>query len=153
MRTITSLFALTLVVLFASSCKKIENPTPIDVIENAGSATITGYAYCQSDLTNAGQELANGAKIIVTIDPTQFPGSNHTSGTLLRYETTVDADGMWSITVPAPDKLINATVWPQEFRRNLIVNANTTLQNEIFDANSINVTIINGKTDYLDINY
>lgn len=106
--------------VFTTSCKKVEDPTAVDVIESAGTATISGYAYADLDDDNSPEaEFAPaGTKVFIVIDPNDFPGTSvsQNNPNLLVYTATVGADGKWSATVKAPKTPIAATVTADPFR-------------------------------------
>jgi hypothetical protein len=106
--------------VFTTSCKKVEDPTAVNVIESAGTATISGYAYADlDDDSSPDPEFAPaGTKVFVVIDPMDFPGAsaNQNNPNLLVYTATVGADGKWSATVKAPKTPIAATITADPFR-------------------------------------
>jgi hypothetical protein len=106
--------------VFTTSCKKVEEPTAVNVIESAGTATISGYAYADLDDDNSPEaEFAKaGTKVFIVINPNDFPGTSVTQNNdnLLVYTATVGADGKWSATVKAPKTPITATITADPFR-------------------------------------
>lgn len=106
--------------IFTTSCKKIAEPTAVDVIESAGTAIISGFAYADLDDDNSPEpEFAPvGTKVFIVIDPMDFPGAsvNMNNNNLLVYTATVGADGRWSATVKAPKTPIGATITADPFR-------------------------------------
>jgi hypothetical protein len=146
--------------IFTTSCKKIEEPTALNVIENAGTATINGVAFANSDLGEPGNEFAKaGTKLTVVINPASFPGATTYTGNnnLLVYTTTVGANGQWSVTVKAPKAQINATIASDDYRQDLINTATTPTtilqENKIWTLNATNVTVWEGNTTEVNITY
>jgi hypothetical protein len=106
--------------VFTTSCKKVEEPTAVNVIESAGTATISGFAYADLDDDNSPEaEFAPaGTKVFIVIDPMDFPGASVSmnNSNLLVYTATVGADGKWTATVKAPKTPIAATITADPFR-------------------------------------
>jgi len=147
--------------IFTTSCKKIEEPTALNVIENAGTATINGVAYANSDLGEPGSEFAKaGTKLTIVINPADFPGATTYTGNgnLLLYTTTVGANGAWSITVKAPKTPITASIASDEYRQDLINTATTPTtiltEDKIWSLPGGNtVSVWDGNTSEIDIFY
>jgi len=120
MKKIAILAAIFGAFVFTTSCKKVEEPTAVDVIESAGTATISGFAYADLDDDNSPDpEFAPaGTKVFIVIDPMDFPGAsvNMNNPNLLVYTATVGADGKWTATVKAPKTPILATITADPFR-------------------------------------
>lgn len=153
------------VFIFAtSSCKKISEPNAVNVIENAGTATIKGFAYAQivdtvetTNFTNAQEFAPAGTKIIVKVSQNQFPGVSTygSNSNELVYETTVGADGKWSVDVKAPKTAITATVYPQDFYATLVTGSCSTCSdpNTVYSESNYSVSVIEGSAYILDLYY
>jgi hypothetical protein len=133
----------------ASSCKKVAEPVALNVIENAGMATIKGIAYAPvNDTTSADTYAPSGTVLLITVDQNQFPGVSTygNNSHKLTYTTTVGAAGAWTIDVPAPKTAISVVVWPQDFRANYIDGAGDTDSAEFYyeDGTTSAVTITIG---------
>lgn len=143
--------------VFTTSCKKIEAPTAVNVIESAGTATISGIAYADMDDTDPEDEFApSGTKLLITVDQNQFPGASTyaNNDNKLMYTATVGAAGAWSVTVKAPKTAITAVVWPQDFRSNYEDFAGDTQSAEFYyDGASFNVTVVDGSAPIQDFWY
>jgi hypothetical protein len=146
--------------IFTTSCKKIEEPTALNVIENAGTATINGVAFADTDLGEAGSEFAKaGTKLTIVINPASFPGATTYTGNnnQLLYTTTVGADGKWSVTVKAPKTPITANIASDNFRQDRINSATTPTtvisEDKIWSLQLTPVTVWEGNTTEIDITY
>jgi len=109
------LIVFSLVALIFVSCSKDDSET---VNVKNGSATITGIARCETDLTNLESEFVPaGTKIIATIstddlvvnpDPTiTYPERS--------FSTTVGANGKYSLTVDANAKTVTVNITASDF--------------------------------------
>jgi hypothetical protein len=137
--------------MIASSCKKIENPEAIQVVDESKTATVKGIVYADLIDTNSVDEFAPvGTTLLVSINSSDFPGS--TGSQTLLYKTTVGANGEYTINVPAPTSAITARVMPQEFRTSRIDWRGTSEMTK-FEANSFNVSIVQGGTSIHDFWY
>ncbi len=146
-----SLFLLGGLMIASSSCKKIENPETIQVVDESKTGTIKGIVYADLIDTNSVDEFAPvGTTVLVSINSSDFPGS--TGSQTLLYKTTVGTNGEYTINVPAPTSTITATVMPQEFRTNRIDWRGMT-QSTKFEANSFTVSVIQGGTAIQDFWY
>jgi hypothetical protein len=143
--------------VFTTSCKKIEEPTAVNVIESAGTATISGIAYADLDDTDPEDEFApSGTKLLITVNQNQFPGATTyaNNGNKLMYTATVGAQGAWSVTVKAPKTAITAVVWPQDFREDYKdANDDTQSAEFYYDGASFNVTVVDGSAPIQDFKY
>jgi hypothetical protein len=143
-------------VLTMSSCKKVEAPTSVDIIANAGTATISGIVYADKDDSNAADEFASGAILLIEVDPNDFPAvsTSNYNNNMLFYSATVGNDGTWTATIPAPKTPISITVHPQDFRSNYIDASGDTESAEFYyDNASFNMTVVEGATPIRDFWY
>lgn len=108
---------------FTFGCENITNPEPISSIDSTKTATIQGTATAIFDLTTFDVEPAQaGTKVKVVIDSQQFvsspqPGVQYQN---LTYTTTLDADGNFSIEVPALDGSTQTTIYFDSFKANQV---------------------------------
>jgi hypothetical protein len=142
--------------VFTTSCKKVEEPTAVNVIESAGTASISGYAYADLDDDNSPEaEFAPaGTKVFIVIDPMDFPGAsvNMNNNNLLVYTATVGADGKWSATVKAPKTPINATITADPFREDYTDFSGDTEDDVIFTHDGPNGTAVwEGNASFVDL--
>lgn len=144
--------------VFTTSCKKIAEPTAVDVIESAGTAIISGYAYADIDDegTSAGEaEFAPaGTKVFIVINPNDFPGAStyNNNPNQLVYTATVGADGKWSATVKAPKTPIAATITADPFRTTYTDFAGDDEDNVIFTHDGPNgAAVWEGNTTLVDL--
>lgn len=142
--------------VFTTSCKKIENPAPLNVIENAGTATISGIAYADLDDQDAEPEYApTGTKVTVAIDQNDFPGASTygNNPNLLLYTTTVGANGAFSLTVKAPKTPIAATVVLDPFRATYTDGGGNDTDDLIWSTGDQQVAVWEGNTSLVDFWY
>lgn len=142
--------------IFTTSCKKVEEPTAVNVIESAGTATISGYAYADLDDDNSPDaEFAKaGTKVFIAINPNDFPGSSVTlnNDNLLVYTATVGADGKWSATVKAPKTPIDATITADPFRARYIDFNGDSEEDVIFSLDNPDVVSVwEGNNTFYDL--
>ncbi len=143
--------------VFTTSCKKIEEPTAVNVIESAGTATIKGYAY--ADLDDEGTSLGEpefaptGTKVFIVINPNDFPGASTYNSNLnqLVYTATVGANGMWEATVKAPKTPIGATVATDPFRATYTDFSGNSTDNLIWTSNGANAAVWEGNLTLVDL--
>jgi hypothetical protein len=148
--SITVIAAIGMMMLF-SSCKKEEVETaPLP------TSTIIGKVKADLDQTNANPENAPaGTKIFFRINSQQLaldPLPNYVYQTL-QYETTVDASGEYTITLPcATHQAVNVTIVPNDFRYTRITGPSTTAD-YYFQGGQQVVTIRDSETNYVDLFY
>ena len=143
--------------IFTTSCKKIAEPTAVDVIESAGTATISGYAY--ADLNDEGSSFGKpefapaGTKIFIVINPSDFPGAStyNMNPNQLVYTATVGADGKWSATVKAPKTPILAAIVADPFRASYTDGAGDVTTNLIWESNGANAAVWEGNLTLVDL--
>lgn len=142
--------------IFTTSCKKIVEPTALNVIENAGTATISGIAYADLDDQDAEAEFApTGTKVTVAIDQNDFPGAStyNNNPNLLLYTTTVGANGAWTVTVKAPKTPIAATIILDPFRATYTDFGGNDTDDLIWSTNDQSVAVWEGNTSLVDFWY
>lgn len=141
--------------VFTTSCKKVAEPTAVDVIESAGTATISGYAYADRDDDNSPEpEFAPaGTKVFIVINPNDFPGASTYANNpnLLVYTATVGADGTWSATVKAPKTPIAATITADPFRATYTDFAGDDTDDLIWTSNGAGAAVWEGNTTLVDL--
>jgi hypothetical protein len=154
------------------SCEKVEEPVAVNVIESAGTATISGFAYADLS-TNFSDTLVlddndpfndflpvlefapAGTKLYVVINPNSFPGASTYEGNeeKLIYTATVGTDGKWSTTIKAPKKPVTATISADPFRVNFVNYVDTIeVKNAIYNAidNNRSVSVWSGNVSLED---
>lgn len=146
-----TLLALIGVTVLFTSCEKDE----VEVGE-LPEATIIGKVKAELDITNANPEAApTGTKIYFRINSQQLtmdPLPNYDYQTL-QYETTVDANGEYSIKLPcATHQAVNVTIVPVNFRATKITGADTSVDYYFTGAQNA-VAIRNGEMHYVDLMY
>lgn len=145
--------------IFTTSCKKIEAPTAVDVIESAGTATISGYAwadYDQENETTFTPEFAPaGTKVFIVISPNDFPGATtyNNNPNQLVYTATVGADGKWSATVKAPKTPIMATITTDPFRKTFTDFVGDETENLIWENSGASAMVWEGNMTLVDLTW
>jgi hypothetical protein len=100
-------FMFVLVAVLTSCDKDVE--TSSLTVDNFPKATITGYVYASLDLTNYGDETApEGTEVIITIPYSDFEGLGNSSGNYM-VTTKLDANGSFTIEVPADADGVSVT--------------------------------------------
>lgn len=133
-----------------TSCKKEEitaDPLP--------TATIIGEVHANLDITNTSLESAPaGTKIFFRINSQQLaldplPGYNYQT---LQYETTVDANGDYSITLPCvAHQNVAVTITLDDLRYDVVTGAGDV--ETYFNGTQQTQGIRDGETHYLDLFY
>jgi hypothetical protein len=142
--------------VFTTSCKKIVEPTALDVIANAGTATISGIAYANLDDQDAEAEFApSGTKITVAIDPSDFPGAStyYTNPNMLIYTATVGTNGAWTVTVKAPKTPISAMISVDPFRATYTDALGNDTDDLIWSSGAQYASVWEGNTSLVDFWY
>lgn len=147
------LVAIATVCLFSTvSCEKETSNTPSVI----GKATITGKALVNLNYINdvpstTYDKVAAGTKIYAKINSKDLV-LNPTNGNYadIIYTTTVDASGNYSFTIDANTKPVNVSIYSDDFRENLVVDATTT-KSTIFTLDSYSETVRDGVSKILDL--
>ncbi len=143
------LFALMGIAFFAifTGCEKYEASTPY-VINDSITATLTGVAYANLDLTASGNEFVPaGTKIFIKVELNQY-NPNIPSGEFKTFVTSVGQEGRYRFSLPSNDNGINFTIVPDQFEYEQ-VQADSTTVNTVFSAPGIpgfalsNQTVVN----------
>jgi hypothetical protein len=150
--------ALTLSVFAAfTSCKKIEEPSTVNLINSAGTAVIKGIAYAETDESNAAREYAPvGTKLTIVLDPNDFPGisTSMNNDNLLLYQTTVGTNGAWEVTVKAPKAPINASIAADNFRADFTNFLGNTIEDQIWTLDGpYSVMVWDANTTIIDLQF
>ena len=144
-------------VVYLSSCK---DDLTNDSFEN-GSATITGVAYANLDLTN---DTVNGFEIdyefapagtrlyaiINSEDLTQNSSAGVNYGDII-YETEVNGNGQYSITVAANAKTVTVVLTADDFSANQIQSVTETESVTFELGGDDSATVINNMTKIVDL--
>jgi|JI81BgreenRNA_FD_contig_101_514371_length_1486_multi_8_in_0_out_0_1 hypothetical protein len=133
--------------------KDAENPTPVPT----GKATITGLATVDLDLNQAGRQgsVPAGTKVTVilsTKDLVLNPSSSVNYADRV-YETTIGADGRYSIEVDATDKPFTVSVRGGEFEANRVPAGGGAAVRVEFSVAASNVTVYKGGSFIQDLAY
>ena len=132
------------------ACKnKAENPTP-----TTGKATIAGFATVDLDLAQAGNQgaIPSGTKVTVVVNTQDLAVAPQTGANFARrtYETTIGADGTFSVEIDAVARPITVEIRPDSFDAQQVTAAGPPIVSErkVFAVNSgnpISVTIAQGQ--------
>lgn len=149
---ISILLGFSLLITLNSCKKKEEEKTPAAL---TSTATIKGKVWADLDLTNAGSEAAPaGTKLFVTIDSEDLVDNPQYDNKTLIYEASVDANGNYSISVPAGNKAFNVRISGVDFEYNTILSSNPqTTSRSIYSTNGANPAINAGTISINDIYY
>ncbi|RLD47995.1 MAG: hypothetical protein DRI94_13175 [Bacteroidetes bacterium] len=165
-KNIITLLSISLIaVLFLSNCKKDEDTTTPEAMT---TAIIKGKVFASlntaNDTTSNGfyqlnQETAPvGTKIIAVVNAADLvvnPIAGHTYEDIT-FETTVDANGEYSITVDAIAQDANYTIKAQDFiydQTVMDVYPATKTERKVFTAADQNTSIVKNNTKVIDITY
>lgn len=144
----------------AISCESVTNPEPIPAIDTTKTATITGTAYANLDMSNDTtgateqdyERAPAGTAVKVVLDARDFSASADPNQNLT-YNTSVDGSGNFTIEVPATDAAINADIYMDSFTANQ-TQGDGTQQEEVFTTFNPSVTTITaGLTTFTDVTY
>lgn len=166
----SSFFALLVVVAALSSCSK-EDPVSADV---STRATITGLVRGNIDLTNdfiVEETVVDGETqfdTIMTVVPemlegvrifARFSAADLTTVPQPGYpypqqivEATTNAEGRYTMTIPAGTRNVSVAVSGNEFEVDLILEDNET-ERVVMTTNIANVTVTQNQTRVVDFNY
>jgi hypothetical protein len=146
-----------LVILFAgifafTSCDKVEEVEP----GTNPNATISGYVYANLDATDGDLEKApQGTKVFFRINAQDLvlnPQPGYVYQTL-QYETTINVDGMYSITLPtATHQAVPVTIQADQFEADQQVGAED-FEDVVFHANPVVQATQANQKYYTDIVY
>lgn len=134
------------------SCKKEE-----EVAENAKSyASLGGYAYAETDLTNAVEEYApEGTKVVVTVNPVNY-SSNPEAGVAyetVTYATTIDDKGRFDFdSIEAYGNDIKATVMFSDFSA-LTKISDTEEERNTYSTGDETPSLVSGLHAEVDVTY
>ncbi len=165
-KNIITLLSISLIaLLFLSNCKKTEDETTPEAMT---TAIIKGKVF--ADLNTANDTTSNGfyqlnnetapagTKIIVVVNAADLvanPIAGHTYEDI-SFETTVDANGEYSVTVDAIAKTANYTIKAEDFAYDqtvMDVYPNTKTTRKVFTAADQTTTIVKNNTKVIDITY
>ncbi|MFN2423546.1 MAG: hypothetical protein ABR572_07200 [Cryomorphaceae bacterium] len=170
MKIKSSFFALLVAVAALSSCGK-EDPVSADL---STRATITGLVRGNIDFTNdfITQEIEVEGEIVVDTIPTvvfeplegvrifaRFSTADLTTVNQPGYpypaqivEATTNADGRYTLTIPAGTKTVGVTVDGNDFEVDLILEDNQT-ERVIMGTNAATVNVTQNETRVVDFTY
>lgn len=152
MKKLFSILAILLVGFFAFTSCDSEEET--DAGETP-TATIQGYLYADLDLSNTGNEAVTNEKIYFYInsqDLVEAPIAGYDYKTL-QYSATTNADGYYSITLPAAKHAaVAVTVEPNDFEYEQ-VQADDTEERMYYEGIQEGVNIRANEDFYEDISY
>lgn len=143
--TVVSIAAL----LFIAGCKKEESTGT-----SASATTLKGQAKAEINLTTSGLEnVPDGTKIIVLIDPNELLANPDTSkkSDSYRYTTTVSG-GNYSINIPARNNGSKIKIIADEFEATFVIDNNNSYR-KIYSAAEATITIYAGSTEFYDITF
>jgi len=138
-----------------TSCK---NENTVNPQPSMSRATIKGVVYAELDNTRTGKEFAPaGTKITVTIDTKKLalnPDSSASYGTRY-YQTTVDANGNYSINIDLNSNQtpVSVDIIPSEFLYDEITGTSTVDKNHLYTSAPSQESIYPNATFYHDLNY
>jgi hypothetical protein len=120
------------------------------------SAILKGNVYAELDLTNANAENAPaGTKIFFRINAEDLvlnPQTGYVYQTL-QYQTTVDADGMYEISLPtATHQAVTVTVQADQFNADQTQGVDL-VKNIVFYSTASSIGLQDSETHYMDISY
>ena len=164
-KNIITLLSISLIaVLFLSNCKKEDDTTTSEAMT---TAIIKGKVFANlntaNDTTSGGVYQLNleiapkGTKIIAVVNAADLvanPIAGHTYEDIT-FETTVDANGEYSITVDAIAKNANYTIKAEDFIYDQTVPdvTGTKTERKVYTAADQTTTIVKNNTKVIDITY
>jgi len=152
MKAIKILLSLAVVAgIMMTSCKKTDDAEPA-VIKKA---TVTGLAYADLDLTEAGIEYAPaGTKIIAWVSTEDLYLEADPTATYPKkyYETTVGGDGKYSFSIEVGNNPVKVTVAPGDFWYNQKIAADE-YKEKAYTMGAVSINVFQGQTKILDISF
>lgn len=134
-----------------NSCKKKEEETSGASLTS--TATLKGKVWAELDITNTEFEAAPaGTKIFVSIESQDLVNNPQYDNKTLIYETTVDASGNYSISVPAGNKSLTAKISGADFEYMQNQGGGTT-KRTVYAVGTTTVTINAGDIEINDLYY
>lgn len=137
------------------ACDKIEDPAPINTIDTSKTATITGTVTTQLDLSNSTTEnVPAGTVLFFTVNASDYVVNGTATGTQkLVYTTAVEANGTYTIAIPALTKAISVSITGDEFAFNQKQSAGPDIR-KVYKINTpASPSITLGKKTVLDLSY
>jgi hypothetical protein len=135
------------------SCGDLENPSPINVIDETKTATISGNVTAELNTTTTGREKApQGLNLVFTVDAKDY-AVGATGTQKLTFTATTDSNGAYSVAIPAQTKLITVTVYADDFTADQVTGPTTTVKTTYKFTGANTTTIILGKKTIFDIAY
>ncbi|MCU0436946.1 MAG: hypothetical protein MUC49_03465 [Raineya sp.] len=133
--------------------KNADNPVPVPT----GKATITGLATVDLDLNQAGRQgsVPAGTKVTVILS-TEDLVLNPSGGVTYAdkaYDTTIGADGRYSIEVDAVDKPFTVSVRGGDFEANRVPAGGGAAVRVKFSVSATDVTVYKGGSFIQDLAY
>lgn len=133
--------------------KDAENPTPVPT----GKATITGLATVDLDLNQAGRQgsVPTSTKVSVIVSTKAFvlnPSSSVSYADKV-YETTIGADGKYSVEIDAVEKPFTVSVRGGDFEANQVPALGGTAVRKKFSVAAADVTVYKGGSFIQDLAY
>jgi len=127
--------------LVLGSCKK-QDPTSL-VLDTSKTATITGTVYANLDLFTTGIENApSGTTLFFKVSNADYIAN--ASGVKI-FETTVGADGTYTISIPVTDEGVNVSIDGVDFYYNQVQADQSTDQTAFYiGTSSVSGAITNG---------
>lgn len=112
MKKLSGILMMAAVLMFTATACLDEETSAVDV---SGDATIKGIVFANTDDTEAGDERVNGARVRVRYNVGQLSVVNTGDERWEIIEATTDANGRYSVTVPATPKGVNFQVYVDDF--------------------------------------
>ncbi len=163
MKTISKLGLLILFVGSIIACESVDNPAPINTIDETRTATIRGIVKANLDTRNDTTEFGGfqvqyenapeGTRVFVEIDSRDYAtdpaGGEYQT---LIFEATVDGNGEFEVTVPALGRSIEADVRGEEFVLDQVVDDGET-ERRLYRFADDEVDFIENSTFYAQLFY
>lgn len=153
------MFALGAVSLLTFSCKEeLAEPTAYE-----GTATIEGIVYINSDQTEGDTEVPDERAANVTVrisyDSDDLSVVSDGSGQTVVLTTTTDANGNFSITVPATNDGVDYTIETDQITISYTVSEYpegdpvTVTKEGVFNGDETTASPLIGETEFVELNY
>lgn len=125
--------------------------------EPVAKVTVSGIVEAELNIATIGLEtVPSGTKLIFRIDSKDLVQSPSTTYQyqILQYETTVGADGKYSIELPAVKfKAAAVTIIPVEFEAEQRQADNSTIKRKIYTGIPTGLTVQEGERYFLNLAY
>lgn len=153
MKRLSGILMMAAVMMFTATACLDEETSAVDV---SGEATIKGIVFANTDDTEPGNERVNGATVRIRYNVGELSVTNSGEVRFEIIETTTDANGRYSVTVPTTPKGVGFQVSVDDFEGTYTYDdggVDTTVEAVYFFPSipPVSNTVVVGETKIVDI--